>query len=167
MTLLDQSEIRHAVHLPKNIKIDIPPPTVTTKYPSQQPSYDPANPTDLSTFGETVECPIGYVVHARSGDKGCNANVGFFVRHEDEYEWLRSLMTIQKMKELLRDEYSGNAIDRFELPNIWAVHFLCHQHLDRGINSSSTYDILGKNLGEFLRAQYVAVPVKFLNRGRI
>ncbi|KAK5044466.1 hypothetical protein LTR84_010747 [Exophiala bonariae] len=167
VTLLDQAEVRHVVHLPNNRCIEIPPPTRTRTYPLQQPSYDPTNPTDLSTFGETVECPIGFIVHARSGDKGCNANVGFFVRYEDEYEWLRSLLTIQKMKQLLRDEYSGNAIDRFELPNIWAVHFVCHQHLDRGINSSSTYDILGKNLGEFLRAQHVAVPTRFLDRGRI
>jgi hypothetical protein len=106
-------------------------------------------------------------VHARSGDKGCNANIGLFVRHEDEYEWLKAMFTVEKFKEILADEYSGNTIDRFELPNIWAVHFLCHQHLDRGINSSSTYDILGKNVGEFVRSRFVSVPKKFLDRGRI
>lgn len=167
MALIDQTELQHRVHLLDQPAIDIPAPSKTRKYPTQQPSYDSINPTDLSTFGDTVQCPLGYVVHARSGDKGCNANVGLFVRHEDEFEWLRSLLTIDKMKELLRDEYSGNKIDRFELPQIWAVHFLCHQHLDRGINSSSTYDILGKNLGEFIRAQWVPVPKKFLQRGRI
>lgn len=167
MTLLPQSEVTHVVHLPGNRQIEIPPPSKTRTFPLQQPSYDPVDATELTLFGETVECPLGYIVHARSGDKGCNANVGLFVRHADEYEWLRSFLTIETMTRLLRDEYSGNKIDRFELRNIWAVHFLCHQHLDRGINSSSTYDILGKNLGEFIRAQWVPVPKRFLNRGRI
>lgn len=122
---------------------------------------------DLKTFGETVRGPIGWVVHARSGDKGCNANVGFYVRSADEWDWLRSLLTISEIKRLLGEEYKGAAIDRFELPEIWAVHFLCHEHLDRGINSSSTYDILGKNLAEFLRARWVDIPKRFLDRGRI
>jgi hypothetical protein len=167
VALLDQSEIKHTVHLNHGSTIDIPPPTCTQTFPLAQPSYNTSNPSDLSTFGETVDCPLGYVVHARSGDKGCNANVGLFVRHADEYDWLRSLLTVEKMTELLGDEFSGHKIDRFELREIWAVHFLMHQHLDRGINSSSTYDILGKNVGEFIRSRWVAVPTKFLDRGRI
>lgn len=72
------------------------------------------------------------------------------------------------MKQLLGAEFKeGNKIDRFELPGIYGVHFLLHDHLDRGVNSSSTYDILGKNLGEFLRARYVDLPEKFLLAGKI
>lgn len=52
-------------------------------------------------------------------------------------------------KELLADEYNGEAIDRFEM-NIRAVHFLLHDHLDRGHNASSTYDILAKNVCEYI-----------------
>jgi hypothetical protein len=167
VALLDQSEIKHVVHLHDGTSVDIPPPQWTQTFPLQQPSYNPCNASDLSTFGETVDCPLGYIVHARSGDKGCNANVGLFVRHADEYDWLRSLLTIEKMVEILGDEYSGNKIDRFEIREIWAVHFLMHQHLDRGINSSSTYDILGKNVAEFIRSRWVAVPKKFLDRGKI
>lgn len=38
------------------------------------------------------------------------------------------------------------------------VHFLLRDHLDRGFNSTSTYDTLGKNVGEYLVSQvpYVA-----------
>jgi hypothetical protein len=32
------------------------------------------------------------------------------------------------------------------------VHFLLRDHLDRGFNSTSTYDTLGKNVGEYLRS---------------
>lgn len=31
-----------------------------------------------------------------------------------------------------------------------AVHFLLRDHLDRGFNSTSTYDTLGKNVCEYL-----------------
>lgn len=71
-------------------------------------------------------------MHSRSGDKSSNANVGFYVRNEDEYDWLRSTLTIAYLKDLLGEEYKGGLIERFELPNIWGVHFLLFEHLDRG-----------------------------------
>lgn len=146
---------------------DIPMPTKTRVYPRHQPSYDPENASPPSSWGPTTLCPLGYIAHARSGDKSSNANCGFYVRNEDEYQWLRSTLTIEKAKELLGDDYKGGLIERFELPNIWAVHFLFLDHLDRGVASSSTYDILGKNLAEYLRAKYVEVPDIFLKRGKI
>jgi hypothetical protein len=52
-------------------------------------------------------------------------------RHADEWDWLRSFFTIERMKQLLGpQEYSGNPIDRFEVPGIYAVHFLLHDHLE-------------------------------------
>jgi hypothetical protein len=106
-------------------------------------------------------------VHARSGDKGSNANVGLWVRHKDEWDWLRSLLSVETMKKLLADEYNGKKIDRFELPNMYAVHFLLHDHLDRGVSCSSSYDFLGKNVAEYLRNRHVDLPNKFLNRGKL
>lgn len=74
-----------------------------------------------------------------------DANIGFFVRSDDEWDWLRSFLTIPKIKQLLGPEYNGKAIDRFEIPGIRAVHLLLHDHLDRSYNASSTYDGLGKS----------------------
>jgi hypothetical protein len=109
------------------------------------------------------------------------------VRNDDEWDWLRSLLTIPKIQSLLDEEYVGGAIERFEIPGIRAgkaflkpsnfiscrwiltlvvVHFLVRDHLDRGFNSTSTYDTLGKNVGEYLRAKWVDIPNKFLARGR-
>ena len=135
---MEQSRVKHQVHV-NSKTIDIPAPTVTKEYPSQQPSQEVTNPVDLNSFGPTTLAPIGYVAHGRSGDKSSNVNIGLFVRYADEYDWLRSLLTTEKMKELLREEYSGNEIDRWEFPNVWAVHFVLHDHLDRGVNSNSTY----------------------------
>jgi hypothetical protein len=61
-------------------------------------------------LGDTVRGPLGWIVHARSGDKGSNANVGFWVRHEDEFEWMRQLLSTENLKILLAKEYSGNKI---------------------------------------------------------
>ncbi|KAK4556757.1 hypothetical protein LTR86_006328 [Recurvomyces mirabilis] len=58
-------------------------------------------------------------------------------------------------------------IDRFEMPHIRAVHFLLHDHLDRGYDSCSTYDTLGKNCCEYLRSKLIDVPKKFLEYARI
>ena len=53
------------------------------------------------------------------------------MRNDDEWDWLRSFMTIERMKELLGpQEYLGNAIDRCEIPGIKSVHFLLHDHLE-------------------------------------
>ena len=41
-----------------------------------------------------------------------DCNVGFFVQDDDEYEWLCSLLTIPKIKQLLGPEYNGKEIDR-------------------------------------------------------
>lgn len=173
VTLLPQEDIKHRVHLPfKDNKIlDIPAPPKTTTYPSHQPSQAlTTTPITHPDFGPTTPGPLGWLIHARSGDKGPDANCGFWVRHSDEYAWLRSLLSTEKIKELLGPEYNSNAelaIERFELPNLRAVHFLFRNLLDRGVSSTTTVDFLGKNVAEFLRARWVDLPVRFLNRGRL
>lgn len=162
--MIPQSACNHRVHLlfGDNSIIDIPaPPTVNT-YGSQE-SYNSKNPVPLEQFGETVQAPLGHVALGRSGDKASDANVGFFVSDQERWDWLRSFLTIEKLKELLGPrEYSGGRIDRFEMANVRAVHFLLKDHLDRGYNSGSKLDTLAKNLCEYLRAKYVPVPRKFL-----
>ncbi|KAF1847066.1 DUF1446-domain-containing protein [Cucurbitaria berberidis CBS 394.84] len=146
--------------------IDVPLAPEFREYDRQQPSYETTNPVDLSYFGPTVRLPLGSIVLGRSGDKCSDANVGLFVRNDDEWEWLRSLLTIEKIKELLGpEEFKGKPVDRFEMPNVRAVHFLLHDHLDRGYDACSTYDTLGKNVCEYLRAKTVDIPVQFVKRG--
>ena len=86
VALLSQSEAKHVAHTPhKGISIPVPAPTDTEDFLYQQPSYETESPVAQDTFGATTTAPLGYVVHARSGDKGSDANVGFFVRHADEW----------------------------------------------------------------------------------
>ncbi|EKG19522.1 hypothetical protein MPH_03386 [Macrophomina phaseolina MS6] len=169
VALIPQEDVQHRVHLPwAKDTIDIPPPPQTQVWSTRQPSQPSTHDyIDVAAFGKTVRGPLGLLVHARSGDKGSDCNVGFWVRHQDEWDWLRSLLSAEKMKELLADEFKGKPIDRFELPNLRGVHFLLHEHLDRGVSCSGTYDVLGKNVAEFLRARHVDLPVRFLDRGKL
>jgi hypothetical protein len=145
----------------------VPPPGKVAEHPFQQPSYAPTNPVSLDSFGPTELAPLGHVVLGRAGDKGSNCNAGFFVRHADEWDWLRSLLSTERFIGLMAEEFRGQKIDRMEFPNIWAVHFLVHDHLDRGVTANTTYDVLGKFLSEFIRSKIVDIPTKFLGRGRV
>jgi hypothetical protein len=166
--MIPQDMLKHQVVLGWSDEvIPIPAPTKTEPYTRMQRSYDTENPVDLSTFGPTTRGPLGWVVMGRSGDKASNANVGFFMRHADEWDWLRSMLSTEKMIELLGSEYLDRGLERFEMPNLGVVHFLVRDHLDGGFNSTSSLDSLGKNLCEFLRAKHVDIPNKFLDRGKI
>ena len=167
--LLPQSVIKHQAVLEweNNRVIDIPAPKLTQTYPRKQNSYETASPVDISSFGPTTRGPLGWVVLGRSGDKASDANIGLFVRHDDEWDWLRSLLTVDKFIQLLAKEYLGNGCQRFEIEGLRVVHFLLKNHLDGGFNSSSTLDGLGKNLCEYIRSKWVDIPNKFLERGRV
>jgi len=172
VTLLPQSEIQHVVHFQGKDTL-IAPPSVTKSYPERQLSQPSASIfIDVTKFGPTERVPLGTIVHARSGDKGSDCNCGFWVRYQDEYVWLKNVLSIDKIKQLLGREYDESRrpkieIERFELPNLRGVHFLFRNLLDRGVTSTGSVDFLGKNCAEFLRNRYVDVPTKFLSRGKI
>lgn len=173
VTLLPQAALSHEVHLDNRITV-IPPPTETHTFPERQPSQATTQ-IELNTataFGPTVPLPLGTIVHARSGDKGSDANCGFWVRSREEYAWLRSLLSIEKIKELLGEEYDQSRrpkieVERFELPELKGVHFLFRNLLDRGVTSTSSVDFLGKNVAEFLRNRVVDVPERFVAKGKL
>lgn len=130
-------------------------------------SYDTNRPLRLSSFGTTQSARIGDVCLGRSGDKGPNLNFGIFVRNADEWDWLRSFLTMAKMQELMgadwKDEYY---LERIEFPKIWAVHFVIYGILGRGVSSGSRLDAFGKGFADYIRDKWVDVPVRFLQRAK-
>ncbi|KFY85775.1 hypothetical protein V500_08144 [Pseudogymnoascus sp. VKM F-4518 (FW-2643)] len=125
--LLPISSISHTFTLSSQTHA-IAPPTKTVTYPILRPSYETASALPVSSFGPTRREPLGSIVHARSGDKANNSNVGFFVRSEDEYPWLQALLTVETLKELFGedwrndDENKESRVERVEFSNILAVH---------------------------------------------
>ncbi|OAL38849.1 hypothetical protein AYO20_02055 [Fonsecaea nubica] len=147
--------------------LPVTPPPMFQDFEGQR-SYDSTDPVALSTFGPTTRAPLGKVVLARSGDKGGNANVGLWVRHDDEWPWLRSFLTIARLKDLLADDYRPEyRVDRFELPNLRAVHFVVYGILEDGVSSCSLIDGFAKSFGEFIRARQVDIPQGFYARPHV
>jgi hypothetical protein len=164
------SAAKHRLVMPDNRVIDIPVAPVTQLYDVRRPSYETGNPVALESFGPAERAPLGSIVHARSGDKADNSNIGFFVRNPDEYPWLQSFLTADRLKQLFGQDWPQDnkcRVERCEFPNILAVHFRVLDFLDGGIASSSRIDGLGKGVGEYLRSRLVDVPVAFLERGTI
>lgn len=165
----------HVKHLPLTVsfvgssqKINVAPLAPEETEPVRpQRDYEPESAFEGDKWGPTTEGPLGWVVHARSGDKGGNANVGFFVRHKDEYEWLRTMLSKTKVIQLLGDEYKGNRIERVEFPGMLAVHFVVHDYLGKGVSSTVRMDSLAKSVAEFLRARHIDVPNRFLLKSKI
>ncbi len=111
--------------------------------------------------GPTVRVPLGRLVGARSGDKGGDANVGLWARDDACHAWLRRTLDTERLR-LLLPEASGLEISRYELPNLRAVNFVVHGLLGDGVAASVRADPQAKSLGEFLRAQEIAVPAELV-----
>lgn len=139
-------------------------------------SYETSGAMDLSSFGPTTRARLGDVVLARSGDKGGNANIGFFIPtalpsayppssslYPESWDWLRGCLTIAKLKEMFGGSWSDKFfIERVEFPKIHAVHFVVYGVLGRGVSGSSRLDAFAKGMGDWLRDVVVDVPVKFI-----
>lgn len=139
------------------------PPAFRDLTPRQD--YDTADPIAMATFGSTVNARLGDLVLARSGDKGANLNIGFFVREEDEWDWLRSFLSHGKMTALMADEWDDKyRLERCEFPGIRAVHFVVYGILQRGVSSSARLDALGKGFAEYIRDRWTELPTLFRDR---
>jgi hypothetical protein len=121
--------------------------------------------TEPVRLDEFVSVPLGTIAGARSGDKGGNANVGFWVRSLEEYQWLERYLTVERLHSLM-PEAGELEIDRYELPNLLALNFVIRGLLGEGVSSSTRSDPQAKSLGEFLRARWVDVPKDLLGVGR-
>ena len=112
--------------------------------------------------GRIVRVPLGRVAGARSGDKGGNANVGVWVRDPAAYGWLRTELTVKRLRTLL-PEAAELEIHRFELPNLAALNFVIVGLLGLGVAASARPDPQAKGLGEYLRSRLVDVPAALLD----
>ena len=138
--------------------------TTTEKFENRQ-DYDTKNPVSLSSFGETLFTPMDEVVLGRSGDKGGNINLGLFVHEADEYEWLRTFFSKDRLQKLMGDDWKPEFyIERVEMPKIYAVHFVIYGILGRGVASTAVLDSLGKGFTDWIRSRKIDLPIKFIDR---
>jgi Acyclic terpene utilisation family protein AtuA len=159
--LVPAEMVSHVAVLPDGTRVEIPHSAVEPAagaaaatpvvLPDAPPQRDPA------PGGATARVPLGRLCGARSGDKGGNANVGFWTRSDAAYAWLRCHLTTDRLRELL-PEAEDLAVHRFELPAIRALNFLVEGLLGEGVAASTRFDPQAKGLGEYLRSRVVEVP---------
>ena len=116
--------------------------------------------------GDTVRTPLGRLVHARSGDKGGDANLGVWIpadhpHRESAFAWLAAFLDEDTVRDLL-PEAAALDVEIHPLPNLAAVNVVIHGLLGEGVASSTRLDPQAKGLGEWLRARDAAVPASLL-----
>jgi hypothetical protein len=154
---VEATEVPHiAVHA-DGTRIDIPCATNTLKL---SPAAAPPLPEPLPD-GPTRRAPLGRIAGARSGDKGGSANIGVWVRTEDQWRWLANTLTVELLKELL-PEAADFDVTRHVLPNLRAVNFVIEGILGQGVAYQARFDPQAKGLGEWLRSRHVDIPEKLL-----
>ncbi len=113
----------------------------------------------------TRRLPLGTFVHARSGDKGGDANIGLWVDRsryaEERVAWLTKIITPDKVRELL-PEAEGLDVEVYPLPNLGAVNVVIRGLLGQGVAASTRFDPQAKALGEWIRARNVSITEDLL-----
>jgi hypothetical protein len=122
---------------------------------------DPPPLPDPLAAGPTRRAPLGLIAGARSGDKGGSANIGVWVRTDDQWRWLANTLTVELLKQLL-PEAADHDVTRHVLPNLRAVNFVIDGILGQGVAYQARFDPQAKGLGEWLRSRHVDIPESLL-----
>lgn len=119
----------------------------------------------------TRNVPLGTFVHARSGDKGGDANLGLWVRQATSAEpeglrgarvaWLLGFVTPTKVRQLV-PEAADLDVEVHPLPNLGGVNVVLHGLLGDGVAASTRFDPQAKGLGEWVRSRLVHIPQELL-----
>ena len=154
---VDAAKVPHVAVHADGTGTYIPCATETLELASADP---PPLPEPLPA-GPTQRVPLGRIAGARSGDKGGSANVGVWVRTEEQWRWLANTLTVEMLKELL-PETADLPVTRHLLPNLRAVNFVIDDILGQGVAYQARFDPQAKGLGEWLRSRHVDIPERLL-----
>jgi len=155
---VDAALVSHVAVLADGTRSDIAPASETLEL---APVSDPELPSAFAASA-TRRVPLGTIAGARSGDKGGSANVGVWVRSDDEWRWLTHTLTVDKLRELL-PEAADLPVTRHLLPNLRAINFVIEGILGEGVAYQARFDPQAKGLGEWLRTRHLDIPEEFIS----
>ncbi len=89
------------------------------------------------------------IAHSRAGDKGNISTLSLIPYEEKNYQLLCEKVSIEKVAAHLKNIANGK-IERFELPHISSLLFVCHDALETGVTTSLALDSHGKTLSSAL-----------------
>jgi hypothetical protein len=97
------------------------------------------------------------IAHARSGDKGDTANVGVIALRDEWYPILVKYLTRKRVAEHFAQVIKGS-VERFELPNLFALNFLLHGALGGGGTVTLRTDAQAKVYSSAMLRLVIEVP---------
>lgn len=101
---------------------------------------------------------LGDLAHARSGDKGDHANIGVIARTAEGYAHLRRELTPDRVRAFFAGVCRG-PVERYELPNVWALNFVLRDALGGGASESLRIDAQGKTFATAILAMELPRPL--------
>jgi hypothetical protein len=104
--------------------------------------------------------PLSRIAHARSGDKGDAANCGVIAYKEEFFPILQRTLTKERVKEYFAGVCLGE-VERYELPNLWAINFVLNNTLGGGGTVSLKLDAQGKTIASAMLMMEIDVPQEF------
>ncbi|HWJ67903.1 MAG TPA: acyclic terpene utilization AtuA family protein [Nocardioides sp.] len=160
---VDRSAVEHTVVHHDGVREVIADPTTFADPAELDPELG-KRPSPYPAPADTItrRMPLGSFVHARSGDKGGNANLGLWVRndgspkYEARVQWLAKIVKDRKVRELV-PEAKDLDVDVYVLPNLGAVNVVIHGLLGDGVAASTRFDPQAKGLGEWVRSRIVHI----------
>lgn len=94
---------------------------------------------------------LNQLAHGRSGDKGDTSNVCVFARDPKDYEFLKRVLTVEKVREHFGDIVKGEIV-RYDVDTLKGFNFVMKHALGGGATLSIRLDSLGKAIGSaFMR----------------
>ncbi|WP_280213245.1 acyclic terpene utilization AtuA family protein [Nocardia cyriacigeorgica] len=158
---VNASEVPHIAVLADGTRVDIAQASDTR---ALEPVPTPRLPEPF-TGNDTRRAPLGSIALARSGDKGGDANIGVWVRTDEQWRWLVHTLTVERLRELL-PETASLEVTRHVLPNLRALNFIISGLLGKGVAYQARFDPQAKGLGEWLRSRHVDIPTELLEGAR-
>ena len=85
------------------------------------------------------------LAHCRAGDKGDTSILSLIAYRAEDFPILLERVTVDAVRRHLQGIVQGD-IRRYELPDLWALQFVCERSLNGGVTTSLALDAHGKSL---------------------
>jgi hypothetical protein len=165
---VDRSAVTHTVVHADGSREVVPDPPETVDGSGPDGTGQRTSPFPAPSDVVTRRLPLGTFVHARSGDKGGDANLGLWVAREgrdEKYDarvtWLSKVVSPHRVRDLV-PEAEDLDVEVYLLPNLGAVNVLIRGLLGEGVAASTRFDPQAKGLGEWVRSRMVAIEESLL-----
>ncbi|MGB5704586.1 MAG: acyclic terpene utilization AtuA family protein [Polyangiales bacterium] len=155
--LIPRERFHPKIHLDGST-LEYEEPTPPRSSGSTETAEEAASPMSLA---DCIELPLIAIAHARSGDKGADANIGVRARHPELVPVLRDQLTAERVADWLAHRIEG-PVRRYEVPGIHAFNFVLRDALGGGGISSLRFDPQGKAYAQQLLDLPVRVPTSWL-----